>query len=195
MEATALLRTDDLALAQRCAEGDRSAQKELFDREKRRVHATVYRMLGSNSGIEDVIQEAFLQVFRSLGNFRGEASLSTWIDRCTVRAVYAHFATRKRRGPVLELVTDLVSQDASAEERVLAREAGRHLFAVLDTLEPKQRVAFSLHALDGHSLQEVATIMEASLIATKTRVWRARRALEDAARKSPALQSFLQEES
>jgi RNA polymerase sigma-70 factor, ECF subfamily len=194
MEALTLLRTDDLSLAQRCAAGDRAAQKELFTREKKRVHATIYRLIGSNNGIDDLIQDAFLQVFRSLANFRGESSLATWIDRCSVRVVYAYFATKKRNGPVLELVEDIVSGDASAEQRVLARDAARQLFAVLDTLEAKQRIAFSLHALDGHSLHEVAELMDATLIATKTRVWRARKTLEAAARKSAALQTFLKEE-
>jgi RNA polymerase sigma-70 factor, ECF subfamily len=195
VEALSLVRTDDLDLAQRCAKGDRVAQKDLFDREKRRVHATIYRMLGSNSGIDDLIQDAFLQVFRSLPNFRGESSLATWIDRCTVRVVYAYFATKRRQGPVLELVEDIASGDATAEQRVMARDAARHLFAVLDTLEAKQRIAFSLHALDGHPLKEVSEIMDATLIATKTRVWRARKTIEEAARKNPALQTFLLEES
>jgi RNA polymerase sigma-70 factor, ECF subfamily len=195
MQALTLIRSDDLLLAQRCASGDRAAQKELFTRERKRVHATIYRLVGSNNGIDDLLQDAFLQVFRSLPNFRGESSLATWIDRCAVRVVYAYFATKKRQGPVLELVEEIASGDASAEQRVLARDAARQLFAVLDTLEAKQRIAFSLFALDGHSLQEIGELMDATVIATKTRVWRARQTLEAAARKNPALAMFLQEES
>jgi RNA polymerase sigma factor (sigma-70 family) len=192
LEPTRPIQTDELALAQRCVAGDRAAQRHLFEREKRRVHATLYRLVGNNHGIDDHIQDAFVQVFRSLVHYRGEASLSTWVDRCTVRAAYAFFASRKRRPAMLELVPDLASDDPNAEERAMAREATRHFYATLETLEAKQRMAFSLHTLEGLSIAEVAERMESTVIATKTRIWRARRFLEDAARKDPLLRGFVE---
>jgi RNA polymerase sigma-70 factor (ECF subfamily) len=180
---------DDLRLASRCVDGDRSAQRELFDRERRRVHATLYRILGSNAHIDDLIQEVFIGVFRSLKLFRGEASLATWIDRCTVRAAFAYLSKRPPRS--LELVRDIAAEQPSPEQRALAREAARRLYAELDQMDPKQRVAFTLHVIDGRPLQEVAALMEASLVATKTRVWRARRDLERRARRDPVLSSFV----
>ncbi|MDB4936240.1 MAG: polymerase, sigma-24 subunit, subfamily [Labilithrix sp.] len=187
---------DDLDLATRCVGGDRSAQRTLYEREKRRVHATLYRIFGSNSShpIDDAIQETFLQVFRSLRGFRGDSSLATWIDRCAVRAAYAHLTTKRdlRKGAVLELVADIPSGDPSAERRVLAREAARRLYAELEKIDPKQRIAFTLHALDGHSLADVATMMESTLVATKARVWRARQHIEARARKDEVLRAFVQ---
>ncbi|GAC1574421.1 MAG: RNA polymerase sigma factor [Polyangiales bacterium] len=188
---TAVRAPDDLVLAARCADGDRAAQRELLDRERRRVHATLYRLLGSNSHIEDLLQEAFLGIFRSIKHFRGEASLSTWIDRCTVRVAYAHFGRRPPRTAQLELLPEMSSGDPSAEHRTLMREAARHLYAELDRMDAKLRIAFTLHAVDGRPLEVVAQMMEASLVATKTRVWRARRALEKHARNNPVLRDFL----
>lgn len=182
---------EDLELATRCVAGERSAQRTLYEREKRRVHGTLYRVFGTNHQIEDVIQEVFLQVFRSLVGFRGDASLATWIDRCAVRVAYAHLTSNKRRGTSLELVVDLPSGDPSAERRVLAREAARHLYAELDKIDPKQRIAFTLHELDGHSLAEVASIMEATVVATKARVWRARQQIEARARKDDVLRAWM----
>ncbi|MDB5213855.1 MAG: polymerase, sigma-24 subunit, subfamily [Myxococcaceae bacterium] len=186
---------DDLELATRCVAGERSAQRTLYEREKRRVHSTLYRVFGSNHQIEDVIQEVFLQVFRSLKNFRGDASLATWIDRCAVRVAYAHLTSNKKRGTSLELVTDVASGDPSAERRAIAREAARHLYAELDKIDPKQRIAFTLHELDGHSVAEVASIMEATVVATKTRVWRARQQIEARARKDEVLRAWMQPET
>jgi RNA polymerase sigma-70 factor (ECF subfamily) len=186
---------EDLDLATRCVGGDRLAQRELYEREKRRVHGTLYRVFGSNHHIEDVIQEVFLQVFRSLRGFRGESSLTTWIDRCAVRSAYAHLTTNKRRGTSLELVADIPSGDPSAERRALAREAARRLYAELDRIEPKQRIAFTLHALEGHSLAEVASMMDATVVATKARVWRARQQIESRALKDEVLRSFVIEGS
>jgi RNA polymerase sigma-70 factor (ECF subfamily) len=185
---------EDLVLAGRCVAGDRTAQRALFEREKRRVHAALYRILGSNTAMDDLVQESFLEIFRSLRNYRGEASLGTWVDRCTVRVAYAHLTRKKPRATQLELVPEIPANDASAEQRVLAREAARRLYAELDRIEPVQRLAFTLHAIDGRPLSEVAELMDATLAATKVRVWRARQALEKRARKDPLLASFLEDE-
>jgi RNA polymerase sigma-70 factor (ECF subfamily) len=186
-----VLTVDDADLAARCAAGDSAAQRRLFDREFPRVHATLYRILGSNQAIDDVAQEVFFAVFRSLDRYRGEASLRTWIDRCAVHAAFAHLRSGRGRRH-LELVPESVaSADVSAERRVLAREAARRLYATLDKLDPKQRLAFALHAIDGRPLKEVAELMEATLVATKARVWRARRYVEKRAKADPVLAEFL----
>ena len=184
----------DLELAERCVAGDRAAQQRLFHEHKRRIHATLYRILGSNAYMDDLVQEAFMNVYRSLRLFRGESSLATWIDRCTVRVAYAHISQRRARAPHLELVTDVASGDASAESRALAREAARHLYAELEKMDAVQRLALTLHVIDGRPLSEVAELMEASHVATKTRVWRARRAIEKRAKRDPTLAAFVPDE-
>jgi RNA polymerase sigma-70 factor (ECF subfamily) len=185
----------DLELAERCVAGDRAAQQRLFTEHKRRIHATLYRILGTNSYMDDLMQEAFMNVYRSLRLFRGESSLATWIDRCTVRVAYAHITQRRTRAPHLELVTDVASGDASAEQRALAREAARHLYAELEKMDAVQRLAFTLHVIDGRPLAEVAVLMEASLVATKTRVWRARRAPDKRALRDPVLAAFVHDQT
>jgi RNA polymerase sigma-70 factor (ECF subfamily) len=182
---------DDLSLASRCVAGDRAAQRELFERERRRVHGALYKILGTNNHMEDLLQEAFLEIFRSLRHFRGEASLGTWIYRCTVRVAYAHLTRKRPPTAQIELVPELAAGDPSAEERAMAREAARRLYQELDRIEPLHRLAFALHAIDGCSLEEVAQIMEATVTATKARVWRARQQLEKRARRDPLLASFL----
>ncbi len=191
VESVARTWSDDLALARQCSAGDRVAQRALYEREKRRVHATLFRIFGTNRQIEDVLQETFLQVFRSLPGFRAESSLSTWIDRCAVRAAFAHLARGKKRGPELELVPEIPSDDPSAERVAHARDAARRLYAVLDALDPRQRLAFVLHEVEGHSLAEVASLMETNTIATKARLFRARQRVHGEARKDPVLASFL----
>jgi RNA polymerase sigma-70 factor, ECF subfamily len=189
----ALRAVTDLALADRCVSGDRAAQRELFQREKRRVHATLYRVLGSNNEMEDLMQEAFIEVFKSLARFRGEARLSTWIDRITVRVAWAYLTRKRPRAARLESVPELPAHDPSAEQRVVMRQAARRMYEVLDRLDAKLRLAFTLHVLDGRPLVEVAELMAASVVATKTRVWRARRAVEKRARRDPHLAEFLRE--
>ena len=171
----ALRSREDLDLAARCVAGDERAQRELFTRERRRVHATLFRVLGSNSSMDDLVQDAFLEVFRSLSTFRGDASLSTWIDRCTVNVALTHL--RRKRPKLVEMVHEPASHAPSPEHQVLLREAGRRLYAELDRMAPNARVALTLHVIDERPLAEVAAAMNASVVATKVRVWRARQHL------------------
>lgn len=187
-------RQADLELARQCVRGEREAQRAFFRAHRARVHCVLYRILGSNREIDDLIQDAFVEIFRSLPGFRGDAQLGTWIDRICVRVAQRHFADRgPQRTPSLELV--IAEDPAQApDRRVEAREAARRLYALLEQVEPTHRIAFVLHVVDGRSLREVAEAMDASVIATKLRVWRTRKKIEDAARRDPVLRGFVGEE-
>lgn len=180
----------DLELAQRSTAGDVAAQRQLFRAHRSRVQRTLFRILGSNQDMEDLVQDVFLEVFRSLHQFRGEAKLSTWIARITARVATGTFGRRKPAADSLDSV-QLEAAGPSAEEVANLREAARHLYAALDRIDPVHRIAFALHAIDGLPLKEVAEITESSLVATKSRVWRARRDLEKRARRDPVLARFL----
>jgi RNA polymerase sigma-70 factor (ECF subfamily) len=152
--------------------------------------------------MDDLLQDAFLQVFQSLRGWRAEASLATWIDRVAVRVAYRYLSNRRRRGQPLELAldeddaaTDVAAPGASGSlggaRRQLARDGVRRLYAVLDALSPAARLAFTLHEIDGRSMAEVAELVGASVTATKLRVWRARRSIEAAALADPVLAEFV----
>lgn len=188
---TAVSAPDDLALAGRCSAGDREAQRRLFADYRRRAHATLYRVLGSNRDMEDLLQETFLEVFRSLPRFRGEAKLSTWVDRIAARVAYGYLRRRRPPATHLEAVPEPAATGPTADHSVAARDAARRLYRVLDRLDDKMRIAFALHVVDGRPLREVAEIMDASLVATKSRVWRARREIERRAAADPVLASYL----
>jgi RNA polymerase sigma-70 factor (ECF subfamily) len=192
--AVTAARGQDLALAQRAADGDRAAQRELFHNLKNAVHHTLYRILGANRDIEDLIQDAFLEIFRALPSFRGDSSLSRWAQTIATRAAYLSIERRKPVAVDLDVVEEeIVDKDPDAHRVVLARQAARRLYAALDKIDAKQRIAFALAVIDGLSLAEVAQLTESSLVAVKTRVWRARRDLMRRAHKDPVLASYLAE--
>jgi RNA polymerase sigma-70 factor (ECF subfamily) len=182
--------SDDADLVARCVAGDPGAQRALFERERTRVHRLLYRVVGSNTQLDDLIQDTFLEVFRSLHGFRGESTLRTWIDRCTVRVAYAYFK-RKRRHAQLQPVWDEVADAPNVEERASMREALRRLYAALGHLEANQRIAFTLFAIEGRNQREIADVMRSTVATVKIRVWRARRALEQRAQQDPLLAEFL----
>lgn len=185
---------EETDLIDRCQAGDPQALRRLFDRERARVHRVLYRVVGSNTHMDDLLQDTFLEVFRSLPSFRGESSIRTWIDRCAVRVAYAHFK-RKARFPALEPVQDVSSGAPSPEDRSARRDAVRRLYSELDKLEPRQRVAFTLFAIEGRSLREIAEIMDSTVTTAKLRTWRARRVLRSRAQQDPLLSEFLTEQT
>jgi RNA polymerase sigma-70 factor (ECF subfamily) len=182
---------DELELARRCACGDRAAQRELFQDHKRSVHAALFRILGNNNEIEDLLQETFLQVLKSIGSFRGDAALGTWISRITTRVAFSYIRRRPKVPTPLESVAHIPEDRPDVESQTVAREAVRRLYAALDRVEVKQRVAYALHVIDGRSMKEVAEMTGATVVATKSRVWRARREVNKRAAKDPLLSTYL----
>jgi len=184
-------RDSDRDLAARCVRGERAAELELFERYRLRVHGTLYRILGSNRDMEDLVQNAFAATYRSLPRYRAEASLATWIDRISARVAYDYLRQKRRSITHLDSVPELAATEPSAERRALAREALRRLYRILQRVESKQRIAFGLHVIDGRPLREVADVTGSSLTATKMRLWRARREVWRQAARDPVLASCL----
>jgi RNA polymerase sigma-70 factor (ECF subfamily) len=189
--AGAIRAEQDLTLAKQCVGGDRKAQRALFAEHRNHVHGVLHRIFGSNAGIDDAIQETFVEVFKSLPTYRGEAALGTWIHKCAVRVAYAHLAKRSKTIR-LELV-DTGRSEPSLEDIAHAREATRRLYRSLDKLSPALRIAFTLATLEGRPLKEVSELMQTSVVATKVRVWRAQRQVEAMAKADPVLSHYVEE--
>lgn len=182
------LRADDADLAERCARGDRAAQRALFQQTRAAVHRTLYRVLGSNQEIEDLLQETYLAVFRSIRSYGGRSSLLTWC--CSIAAHTAiSFLRRRRATPVA--VIEGPSLAPGADRVLRAKVAVARLYAALDRIDPVQRAAFTLAVVDGRPLAEVAVLTDASLSAVKTQVWRARKALDKRAAIDPVLSEYI----
>ncbi len=182
--------SDESALVERAASGDASAFKALFQRHRGDVARLVYRMLNAPADLEDVVQEVFVQVFRSLKDFRGQAKLSTWIHRVTVNVVLMHRRSAKSR-PVLaeEAPGDLIADADSAlpDEETERRERMRAFGRLLERLADKKRVVFVLHELEGLAPAEIAEIVGAPVLTVRTRLFYARRELEAMMHEEPTL--------
>lgn len=156
------------------------------------MHHTLFRILGSNRDLEDLIQDAFLEIFRALPSFRGDSSLTRWSQTIATRTAYLSIQKRKPTPVDLDDVEEeVVDRDPDAHRIALAKQAAKRLYAALEKLDPKMRIAFALAAIDGLPLQEVAELTESSLVATKTRVWRARREVMKRAQKDSVLASYM----
>lgn len=193
MGAVSPAREHDLALARRAAGGDRSAQRELFHAQRASVHHTLFRILGSNRDLEDLVQDAFLEIFRAIGSFRGDSTLARWCQTIATRAAYLAISRRKPASIDLALVQDEIAGDDDTRRQAQLREIARRLYVALDRIEPKQRIAFALAVVDGLPLAEVAALTESSVVAVKTRVWRARKDLMKRVGRDPVLAQYVAE--
>ena len=179
-------------LARRAATGERAAQRALFHELRRPMHATLYRVLGSNRHLEDLLQEAFIELFRSLPSYRGDAKLTTWADCITARVAFRHL----RRGRLLLVPTPLASVPSAAappDREVHAKLGIERLYAAMDEMHPNYRIAFALFWIDGRTIEEVAEVTGVSAIAAKSRIWRARRWLRNRAKGDRVLAGYLEE--
>jgi RNA polymerase sigma-70 factor (ECF subfamily) len=181
----------DRDLAERCANHDRAAQREVFLGQRDRVQRTLYRILGSNRDMEDLVQEAFLEIFRSISRFRGDSTLGTWSATIATRVAWSYIERRKPTAAALDLVPEIASDQQGTDQHAASRDAARRLYAALEKIQPAHRIPFALATIEGLPLAEVAALTHSTVVATKTRVWRARRELEKRAAKDPVLSAYL----
>jgi RNA polymerase sigma-70 factor (ECF subfamily) len=166
------------ALVAEAAAGDRRAQSELYQRHVDTAWRRLGRMLGPDSEREDLVQQAFLEVFRGLGQFRGQASFATFLGRVLVNIACDHLRGRGRRPPLSDdLLDELAAPGASPEKNAENRERLRLIWTLLDRIAPKKRIAFVLSEVEGLSLTEVAAVMDISADTARKRVDHAQREL------------------
>jgi RNA polymerase sigma-70 factor (ECF subfamily) len=181
---------DEDRLIARAAGGERSAFRELYEHHRADVARLVYRMLGPRSDMEDVIQEVFVQVYKSLRDFRGQSKFSTWLHRVTVNVVLMYRRAAKSR-PVFadEPAADssVRSADIAPDEDAERRERMRAFGRLLNRLADKKRIVFVLHELEGIAPGEIAKIVGAPVLTVRTRLFYARRELEAMLADEPAL--------
>jgi RNA polymerase sigma-70 factor (ECF subfamily) len=182
---------DDLVA--RAAAGDRAAFRGIYQKHRADVARLVFRMLAGSADVDDVVQEVFFQVHRSLKDFRGQSKFSTWLHRVTVNVVLMHRRAARSR----PTYSEEAPPDATPDEIGIAPDddADRHArvraFArLLERLPEKKRVVFVLHDLEGVSPQEISKIVDAPVLTVRTRLFYARRELEEMLAEEPSLASL-----
>ncbi len=171
---------DDRALVEAAATGDAAAFRELYRRHLPTVHARLTLMVGPGPEREDLIQQIFLDAYRALARFRGDARFGTFLHRIAINVACDHLEARRRSGardaPLDEAQLDrLVEPGASPESRASQRQDLAQAFAHLEAIRPKKRIAFVLVAVQGLSLDEAAELLDASAETVKQRVLHARK--------------------
>ena len=175
---------NEAELIERAKQGDAQAFQALYDKHKRRVYSLCLRMTANTAEAEDLTQEAFLQLYRKIGTFRGESAFSTWLHRLSVNVVLMQL--RKKSLPVVSLEEttqgedDTPKKDFGAEDLALAGSIDRlQLQKAVDDLPPGYRMIFVLHDVEGYEHNEIATIVGCSIGNSKSQLHKARMKLRD----------------
>jgi RNA polymerase sigma-70 factor, ECF subfamily len=186
----------ELDLVEACRRGDRQALHTVFTAHAPYLERLLQRVVGSrNSEIEDLLQSTFVAAIGAFPRFRGEAQVRTWLARIAIRTAQERLrrAEHRRRGelPSVEEVRDASGREAHREHDLDTQRKLDRLYEHLEAIGTKKRVAFVLHVFEGHPMDEVAALTGASVTATKSRVFWARRELLRRATRDPLLRDLI----
>jgi RNA polymerase sigma-70 factor (ECF subfamily) len=177
----------DFELVRRVQRGDSAAFDLLVRKYQNRVVALIGRYVHDWSECQDVAQETFLRAYRALGNFRGDAQFSTWLHRIAVNTAKNHLVAHKRRPPGDDIDIDDAEQFESAlrlrdndtpERELMRQEMEQTVMSAVEALPEELRAAITLREVDGMSYEEIAQHMQCPIGTVRSRIFRARDAID-----------------
>ncbi len=176
----------EASLVQRARRGDEQAFATLYQLHKKRVYSVCLQMTRDIADAEDLTQEAFLQVFRSVNSFRGDSAFSTWLYRIAVNTVLMKL--RRRKSPPSVSLDEPVSADSPSLKREIGK-ADPNLSGVVDRIALRRAVeelpagcrqVFDLHEVEGFQHHEIAQLLECSIGNSKSQLHKAKMKMRDA---------------
>ena len=179
------LANSERSLVQRAQRGDEQAFATLFQLHKKRVYSVCLQMTKDVADAEDLTQDAFMQVFRSINSFRGDSAFSTWLYRVAVNTVLMKL--RRRKSPPVLSLDEPISSDSPS----LKREVGKddlNLSGAIDRIVLRRaieelpggcRQIFDLHEVEGYQHHEIAELLQCSIGNSKSQLHKAKMKMRD----------------
>ena len=177
----------DITLVRRVQAGERGAFDLLVRKYQHKVFGIISRFIPNYAECQDVAQDTFLRAFRAIGNFRGESAFYTWLYTIATNTAKNHLVAQRRRPPTDDVQIEdaeffegaLRLKDTSTPERELMRqEIERAVTSAVDGLPVELRMAITLREVDGLSYEEIAQNMDCPIGTVRSRIFRAREAID-----------------
>lgn len=177
----------DRQLVERVKRGDKRAFDLLVLKYQHKIVGLVSRYLRDQDEVVDVTQEAFIKAYRALPRFRGDSAFYTWLYRIAINTAKNHLVSKSRRPPDTDLDIDAGEfQDSSAvlsdietpESRLATDQLEAVIYKAIDDLPEELKVAVTLREFEGLSYEEIAEVMECPVGTVRSRIFRAREAIE-----------------
>ena len=177
----------DKQLVERVRRGDKRAFDLLVLKYQHKIISIVGRYLGDRNDVQDVSQETFIKAYRAIPNFRGESAFYTWLYRIAINTAKNHLVSKSRRPPNIDIdIDDGEFQDNSAVLRdnespqasLATKQMEEVIFRAIENLPSELSVAVTLREFEGLSYEEIARIMDCPVGTVRSRIFRAREAVE-----------------
>ncbi len=177
----------DEQLVARVQQGDKSAFDLLVLKYQYKIQAIISRFIKDSSEVHDVAQETFIKAYRALPNFRGDSQFYTWLYRIAVNTSKNHLVSRGRRPPSSDVDAEeadfyagaeALHDNHSPESQMATDQLQAAIFEALDKLPDDLRMAITLREMEGMSYDEIASAMECPIGTVRSRIFRAREAID-----------------
>lgn len=190
----------DEELVKRAGRGDQRAFDLLVRKYQHRLFALISRYVRDQDEVQDIAQEAFIKAWRALPRFRGDSQFYTWLYRIAVNTAKNYLVSQGRRPPGSDIDAMDAEQFASAnglhesgtpESVLMSQELAQVIRQAIAALPDELRTAVTLREFDGLSYEDIAQIMECPVGTVRSRIFRAREAIEQAMRPAMDQQSVM----
>ncbi len=183
--------TTDQALIERVQNGDKQAFNLLVIKYQNKVCNLISRYVSNSGDVPDIAQEAFIKAYRALPGFRGESAFYTWLYRIAVNTAKNYLVAQGRRPPANDIDVDnaeyienrgALKEISNPENLLLSEQLKQIVFSTIDSLPDDLKTAITLREIDGLSYEEIAEIMECPVGTVRSRIFRAREAVDKCVR-------------
>jgi RNA polymerase sigma-70 factor (ECF subfamily) len=177
----------DQALVKRVQAGERRAFDLLVRKYQHKVLGVISRYVNDWAEAQDVAQEAFIRAYRAIANFRGESAFYTWLYKIATNTAKNYLVAQGRRPPGDDLQVDdaqhlesaaKLKDSATPERELMREEVERTVFEAVESLPEELRAAITLREVDGLSYEEIASAMNCPIGTVRSRIFRARDAID-----------------
>jgi RNA polymerase sigma-70 factor (ECF subfamily) len=178
----------DQLLVERVQKGDKRAFDLLIQKYQHRIVSLVTRYVSDHAEAQDVAQEAFIKAYRAIGRFRGDSAFYTWLYRIAINTAKNWIVAKNRRPPASDIdavdaeqygISAKLKETSTPENELMREEIERTVFDTIAALPEDLRTAIMLREMDGMSYEEIATTMVCPIGTVRSRIFRAREAIDE----------------
>lgn len=177
----------DQLLVERVQKGEKHAFDLLIQKYQHRIVSLVSRYVSDSAEAQDVAQEAFIKAYRAIGRFRGDSAFYTWLYRIAINTAKNWIVAKNRRPPASDIdaadaeqygMSPRLTETSTPENEMMREEIERTVYDTIADLPEDLRTAIMLREMDGMSYEEIAVTMECPIGTVRSRIFRAREAID-----------------